>query len=312
MTRFLKKITFSIISLSIISCGSSPYATTNKMHREQSKTLTEQLNTFPPERTPEETLLTYGEDWVGTTNFNLRKPNFVILHHTAQDSLEQTLNTFTLPRTQVSSHYVIGKNGEIYHMLNDYYRAWHAGAGTWGNVTDLNSTSLGIELDNNGMESFSPAQINSLLKLLKVLKEKYNIPAPNFIGHADVAPSRKVDPNIYFPWKLLAENGFGLWYDEDIFDTPAGIEDKSTSIPIPAADTTQTVQEIDTVVPEDSILDVDSEIALRIIGYYTSNLSAAIQAFKLHFVQGEVTSELTERDLKILNNLYRKYLQFTP
>lgn len=294
----------SLLALNLISCGSNPYSATNRIHKSQSKELTKQLNEFPPARTPEDALLPYGEDWVGTTNFNLRKPNFVIIHHTDQDSLQQTLYTFTLPRTQVSAHYVIGKNGEIYHMLNDYYRAWHAGAGKWGNTTDLNSTSLGIELDNNGEESFAPAQIESLIKLLGVLKEKYNIPAQNFIGHADVAPTRKVDPNNYFPWKLLAEEGFGLWYDEDLEDSPRVMEIEKSNRLIPVAADPDLPP---TEVIEEVIL-IDPELALRIIGYDTTNLPSAIAAFKLHFVQSEVNSELNERDLKILNNLYRKYL----
>src|SRR4030095_16852175 len=104
--------------------------------------------------------------WVGTTNFNLRKPNYVIIHHTAQKSCDQTLKTFTLTRTQVSAHYVICEDGTIHHMLNDYFRAWHAGVGKWGNNSDINSSSIGIELDNDGFEVFSESQINSLMTLL--------------------------------------------------------------------------------------------------------------------------------------------------
>src|SRR5690606_38505369 len=139
--------------------------------------------------------------WVGSIHFNLRKPNYVIIHHTAQDSLEQTLHTFTVPHTEVSAHYLIGRNGAVYQLLNDYVRAWHAGVGQWGSVTDLNSVSLGIELDNNGSEPFSEAQIHSLLNVLDTLKRKYNIPTANFIGHSDIAPGRKVDPSALFPWK---------------------------------------------------------------------------------------------------------------
>jgi N-acetylmuramoyl-L-alanine amidase len=91
---------------------------------------------------------------VGTVNFNLRKPNFIIIHHTAQDSLQQTIKTFTVTRTQVSSHYVIADDGSVIQMLNDYLRAWHAGRGSWGKDTDINSSSIGIELDNNGTEVF--------------------------------------------------------------------------------------------------------------------------------------------------------------
>ncbi|HET7361108.1 MAG TPA: N-acetylmuramoyl-L-alanine amidase, partial [Salinimicrobium sp.] len=194
MKNFLSAFAVLFLLVLIAGCASNPYAKTNRWHKKQTKTLTKRLKNFPPEKRPHDDILNYGENWVGTVNFNLRKPNYVIIHHTAQDSLEQTLKTFTLPRTQVSAHYVISEDGEIYHMLSDYFRAWHGGVGKWGHNTDLNSSSIGIELDNNGHEPFPPAQINSLIKLLGVLKEKYNIPTANFIGHADIAPTRKNDP----------------------------------------------------------------------------------------------------------------------
>ena len=105
--------------LVVTSCGSNPYSKTNRMHKQKARQLTRELKTFPPENGGEALTLNYGEDWVGTTNFGLRKPNYVIIHHTAQDSVEHTLKTFTLPRTSVSSHYVISDDGEIYQMLND-------------------------------------------------------------------------------------------------------------------------------------------------------------------------------------------------
>lgn len=293
------------------ACASNPYSRTNRDHKKQAKTLNKQLTTFPPEQTPEEALLKYGEHWVGTTNFNLRKPNYVVIHHTAQDSLEQTLKTFTLPRTSVSAHYVIAENGDVYHMLNDYYRAWHGGVGKWGNNTDLNSSSIGIELDNNGIEPFSEQQISSLIDLLGVLKEKYKIPTANFIGHSDIAPTRKVDPNVTFPWERLAEEGFGYWYD-DIEVEPtivgdslaAGIQNNRQ----PRAITVKG-DEIAGNTEKDSLtLTINPEIALRIIGYDTNDLDAAIKAFKLHFIQKDINAVLTEEDLKILYNLSRKYL----
>ncbi|MEJ0104636.1 MAG: N-acetylmuramoyl-L-alanine amidase [Bacteroidota bacterium] len=97
--------------------------------------------------------------WAGTANFDLRRPNFVIIHHTAQNSCDQTLKTFTLKTTKVSAHYVICKDGTVYHMLNDYLRAWQAGISKWGNNTDINSSSIGIEIDNNGFEFFTDQQI---------------------------------------------------------------------------------------------------------------------------------------------------------
>src|SRR5690349_19458501 len=163
------------------SCNHGPYASTNKTYKKEAKKLAKRL-----EQAPLKDSIGMGA-WVGTTNFNLRKPEFVIIHHTAQNSCEQTLKTFTTKQSQVSAHYVICKDGTIHHMLNDYMRAWQAGVSKWGNDADINSSSIGIEIDNNGFEPFTDAQINSLLRLLAALKKQYHIPTANFIGHADIA-----------------------------------------------------------------------------------------------------------------------------
>jgi N-acetylmuramoyl-L-alanine amidase len=258
----------------LASCSTNKYAATNKIYKEQAKVFGNTLKEMPPLNQSAETVAPDQQFFIGSVNFGIRKPNFVIIHHTAQTSTDQTIKTFTLKSTQTSAHYVIGRDGKVVHMVNDYLRANHAGVAKWGNETDLNSCSLGIELDNNGDEPYSDAQINSLLSLLTTLKTKYNIPAANFIGHADIAPKRKPDPN-KFPWKKLADQGFGLWYD-DIKQIPP---------------------------PE-----FDATIALRIIGYDISNLPAAITAFKRHFVQTDITPVLTQSDNMILFNLYRKYM----
>lgn len=212
----------------------------------------------------------------GTINFNLRKPNYVILHHTAQNSCDQTLKTFTKRSTQVSAHYVICKDGTIHHMLNDYLRAWHGGVGSWGNVTDINSVSLGIELDNNGYENFTEPQMQSLLYLLGQLKKRYNIPAANFIGHADIAPTRKNDPNVTFPWKRLAAEGYGLWYDE------------AATIHLPA--------------------DFNNLQALRLIGYNVKDSAAAMRAFRRHYLGVDKDSVQVNKEQQVLWQLARKSL----
>ncbi len=257
--------------LSIVSCNRHPYTATNKAYKKQSKSFAKKIQTQPVIYTSDSMLAP--SYWVGTTNFSMRKPNFVIIHHTAQNSCEQTLKTFTLPRTQVSAYYVICKDGTVHHMLNDYLRAHHAGISKWGNNTDINSSSIGIELDNNGFETFSEAQISSLMSLLARLKRDYTIPAANFIGHGDIAPTRKNDPNIYFPWKKLADNGFGLWY-----------ELKNDTIP----SSFNYIQ------------------ALRIVGYDVRDTTAAIRAFKRHFMQ-DSTKRINENDKQVLWNLSKKY-----
>ncbi|MEI9806704.1 MAG: N-acetylmuramoyl-L-alanine amidase [Bacteroidota bacterium] len=198
----LVSITFFSITVIIInSCAHNPYKTTNKAYKKQAKGYAKLLREYPVE---DSAGLNYAPSWVGTTNFTMRRPNFVVIHHTAQNSCEQTLKTFTLTRTQVSAHYVICKDGTVHHMLNDLLRAHHAGVSKWGNATDLNSSSIGIEIDNNGFEAFTDEQISSLNELLGRLKRSYSIPAANFVGHADIAPGRKVDPNRFFS---MAEAG---------------------------------------------------------------------------------------------------------
>jgi N-acetylmuramoyl-L-alanine amidase len=263
---------FVILFIVTYSCTRSPYRQTNKSYKKQakqySKIFRQQPEAFPVTNVS-------APYWVGTTNFNIRRPNLVIIHHTAQNSCEQTLKTFTMPKTQVSAHYVICKNGSIHHMLNDYLRAWHGGIGKWGSLNDINSSSLGIEIDNNGFESFTEPQMNSLLILLDTLKRKYAIPVANFIGHSDIAPTRKVDPNVNFPWQLLAQHGFGVWYDTIIDSLPS---------------------------------DFNSLQALRIIGYDIKDSTAAIGAFKRKFLQQDKSTSLTDEDKRVLYNIMKKSL----
>ena len=312
----MKKIFSAMVIVAIAcivgSCASNPYATTNRVYKKNTKVLFKELSVTPPPNPGAASALKFAGNWVGTTNFNLRRPNIVVIHHTAQDSVEQTLKTFTLERTQVSAHYVIGKNGEIYHMLNDLYRGWHGGNSQWGSNTDLNSSSIGIELDNNGFKEFSALQIASLLELLKDLKAKYKIPAANFIGHSDIAPTRKNDPNRTFPWKELAKEGYGLWYDEFSLDMELLDDKPSLVIEVPVEikiEINDSLLLTQTQTPlQEPLLDVTPMVALKIIGYNVSDMPAAIKAFKLHFIQTEVNSTLTDYDLKVLNNLYKKYL----
>ncbi len=266
-----------LLSILIISACSpkGPYALTNKVYKDKTKDFAETIKQELPATLADSTGVPIPSEFVGTVNFGIRKPNYVIIHFTAQDSVQQTLKTFTVTQTQTSAHYVIAKNGKVFHMVNDYLRANHAGLGKWGSVTDMNSCSIGIEIDNNSHEPFTGAQVNSLLILLAQLKKSYNIPQANFIGHMDLAPTRKNDPS-RFPWKKLADQGFGFWY-EDYLETP------------PA--------------------DFSPKMALRIIGYDVSNLDAAIKAFKIHYIQQDVnTAFMSENDLKILYSIYKKFL----
>lgn len=257
------------------SCKTGKYAATEKIYKKKAAELSLQYKDVPVTSQLEK-INSANKEWVASINFGIRKPNYVMIHHTAQDSLAQTIKTFHSAKAGVSSHYVIGRDGKIVQMVNDLFRGHHAGAGKWGNDTDLNSSSIGIELDNNGTtDPWTDAQINALIELLTYLKTTYKIPQANFIGHMDYAPTRKNDPS-RFPWKKLADAGFGYWYDEYL-ETP----------------------------PEN----FDVKLALRIIGYDVKNLDAAIKGFKYHYIQSNVTSAaLTESDLKIMYSIFKKYL----
>lgn len=270
----LKSVVLIALTILLTNCSTKKYAATDKIYKNLAKDFSKKIKATPPEGQTIDSLNSE-QFFVGTVNMGMRKPNFVVIHHTAQDSLEQTIKTFTIARTAVSSHYVVSRDGKVVQMVNDYLRAQHAGAGKWGNEADMNSASIGIEMDNNGTtDKWTDAQINSLCALLATLKKKYSIPTANFIGHADYAPGRKNDPK-NFPWKTLAKKGFGFWYDDVLQLPPA---------------------------------DFDTTTALRIIGYNVKNLPNAIEAFKIHFVQTDISKTLTEPDKLILYNLYKKYM----
>lgn len=154
---------------------------------------------------------------------------------------------------KLSSHYIIGSNGQVFQLVPEEKRAWHAGVSCWRGVENLNHRSIGIELSSPSMgQDFYPTkQIQSLVSLCKdILRRNPAIEPQNIVAHSDIAPTRKPDPGIAFPWSELAQKGIGLWYD--------------------LADATK-------------IKETDVAVLLSEIGYDTSNLSAASYAFCRHF-----------------------------
>jgi len=120
------------------------------------------------------------------------------------------------PKSKVSCHYFIDRNGDIYKMIDDNKIAWHAGKSQWKNMKNLNKFSLGIEIQNKGhfinYQNFPKKQISSLIVLIKSLLKKYKIKKSNVLGHSDIAPLRKKDPGEKFPWNFLSSKGVSIWY----------------------------------------------------------------------------------------------------
>lgn len=210
-------------------------------------------------------------EWSPSANYDERKPRLIVLHATEMTSNAGALAVLKSSNAggRVSAHYLIAEDGHIQQLVADSDRAWHAGAGRWHGINDINSVSLGIELDNDGIEPFNQKQIDALIILLADLCDHHGILRSAIIGHSDIAPTRKQDPGVRFPWQQLAEAGFGVWYSDKLIDPPP---------------------EFDTV------------LALAAFGYDIRDLPAAIRAFHRHF-RAMDSDTLDEFDRKILYQL---------
>jgi N-acetylmuramoyl-L-alanine amidase len=141
----------------------------------------------------------------------------LVLHYTAMADAKDALARLTDPRSQVSSHYLIDYRGEIFELVPETRRAWHAGQSLWAGRRDLNSCSIGIEIDHPGHEGsnpgFSNIQINSLIELCRDVVHRWPIPPHRILAHSDIAPQRKQDPGERFPWGRLFRAGIGHWVE---------------------------------------------------------------------------------------------------
>lgn len=135
--------------------------------------------------------------------------SMIILHYTEMKNAELAERLLSDPKAQVSAHYVVRKDGAIVQMVAEEKRAWHAGASFWQGETDINSCSVGIEIDNNGHAAYPAAQIKALTALVKDIAARYNILPRHILAHSDIAPGRKIDPGEKFPWAFLAREGAG-------------------------------------------------------------------------------------------------------
>ena len=141
------------------------------------------------------------------------KPDLVVIHYTAMTSAKAAADTLCNPETEVSAHYLIAEDGEVVTLVPEAMRAWHAGAGRWGSVFDVNSRSIGIELANTGFVPFAEPQMDALTDLLKGVRARWDIRPERVIGHSDMAPGRKIDPGPRFDWRRLAIEGLSVWPD---------------------------------------------------------------------------------------------------
>ncbi len=155
----------------------------------------------------------YVDEQIKTKNFNHRKPNMIVIHHTDSNDDDFTIKIFK--ERNVSSHYLISRTGKIIQFVDEKNRAFHAGASYWNGFEDINSASIGIELSNDMKTQYTEEQLSSLIALIKDLKERYNVRKDMIVGHLDVSPVRKIDPYVNFPWERLAQEDLVVWCDDE-------------------------------------------------------------------------------------------------
>jgi N-acetylmuramoyl-L-alanine amidase len=151
----------------------------------------------------------------------------VVLHYTGMATCAEALARLCDPLAEVSCHYLISETGETLRLVPEELRAWHAGAGRWGAVTDVNSRSIGIELANTGFHPYPAPQMAALEQLLADILTRHAIPSERVIAHSDMAPARKRDPGPRFDWRRLACAGLSVWPEPG---EPAPLADSLTTI----------------------------------------------------------------------------------
>ncbi len=149
------------------------------------------------------------------------RPHLIVLHYTAMADMGAALARLRDPAAEVSCHWLVGADGSVCSLVAEEMRAWHAGAGCWGGCTDVNSASIGIELDNDGVSPFPEAQMVALEGLLDGIMGRWGTGPAGVIGHQDMAPSRKADPGVRFDWRRLALGGRAVWPEGGEREDPA-------------------------------------------------------------------------------------------
>ncbi len=166
-------------------------------------------------------------DVVPSPNFEKRpdniNPDILLLHYTGMESAAIACKRLCDPASKVSCHYLVENDGHIIQMVDEDMRAWHAGASSWRGVTDINTASIGIEIQNIGHNGdypdFGDAQMEAVIDLCTDIVLRHDIAPENVLGHSDVAPARKTDPGEKFDWQRLWRAGVGHWIAPDVTDS---------------------------------------------------------------------------------------------
>lgn len=218
-------------------------------------------------------------------------PTVLLLHYTGLPCVEKAFDVLSRPDCKVSCHYVIGEDGRITQMVAESMRAWHAGLSSWHGETDINSCSIGIEIQNpghnGGYPEFPAVQMQAVAALCQDIVSRHAIAAERVLAHSDVAPGRKIDPGEKFDWSLLHRNGVGHWVQPmDVNPEDRGFSGRKQGPEILAA------QELLS----------RYGYGIEPTGIYSERMKVVVGAFQLHFRPARVDGRL---DLSTFATLQR-------
>ncbi len=213
-----------------------------------------------------------------SSNYDERPPgtpiDMLVLHYTGMQNAEAAIDRLCDPDAQVSAHYLIDEDGTILQLVEEGYRAWHAGESCWRGHRDINARSIGIELVNPGHEfgyrPFFESQMRRLETVALDIVRRHQIPARNVVGHSDIAPRRKEDPGELFDWFRIFDLGVGCWPDRA---APCNMDEG------------------------------EATILLQSFGYETIDMPATLKAFQSHFRPANISGKLDHETAGLLKRL---------
>ena len=219
-------------------------------------------------------------------------PSILILHYTGLESVERSLDVLSRPDCKVSCHYVVDVDGRVVQMVAEEMRAWHAGVSSWHGETDINSASIGIEIQNPGhalgYPDFPDAQMRAVIALSQDICERHGIVPERVLAHSDIAPARKIDPGEKFDWARMAGEGVGFWLPPE----PITPEDAGIGLDADGPD-----------VAEARRLLARYGYGVAGVGPLDAELGFVLRAFQLHFRPARVDSRLDRSTLQTLRRL---------
>lgn len=231
-----------------------------------------------------------------SANFEPRQPGYrsdlLLLHYTGMQSVDKAIDWLARPESKVSCHYVVAEDGRVTQMVAESMRAWHAGRSCWQGVSDINSCSIGIEIQNpghaDGYPDFAPRQMSAVIALAADIVKRNRIGAARVLAHSDVAPERKIDPGEKFPWRDLHRAGIGLWVAPEpatpgCWSLEAGAQD------VRIAEAQHLLRRLGYAIDATGVLDQHTAFVLR--------------AFQLHWRPARVDSRLDRSTLATLRRL---------